>query len=111
MFNATFQQLKKTTKGKRNIYIFDVDGNFFTLAQISRKVAAQLSREKSSLSIISPVKIIPPSNLVADKVKGTLTMLNKQPPYATKDWADVRAFIEQQTQIKRVTMNLRTFMT
>lgn len=111
MFNATFEQLKKVTKGRRNIYIFDVDGNFFTLAQISRKVAAQLSREKSSLSIISPVKIIPPSNLVADRVKGTLTMLDKQPPYATKDWADVRAFIEQQTQIKRVTMNLRAFMT
>lgn len=111
MFNATFEQLKKVTKGRRNIYIFDVDGNFFTLAQISRKVAAQLSREKSSLSIISPVKIIPPSNLVADRVKGTLTMLDKLPPYSAKDWADVRAFIEQQTQIKRVTMNLRAFMT
>lgn len=114
MFNATFKQLTKVTKGTqrgRNIYIFDVDGNFFTLAQISRKVAAQLSKEKSSLSIISPVKINPPSDLIADKVKGTLTMLDKQPPYATKDWADVRAFIEQQTQIKRVTMNLRAFMT
>lgn len=111
MFNATFNQLKRVTKGGRNIYIFDVDGNFFTLAQISRKVAAQLSKEKSSLSIISPVKIIPPSNLIADRVKGTFTMLDKQPPYSTKDWAAVRAYIEQQTQIKRVTMNLRAFMT
>lgn len=116
MFNDSYSNLANSLPqtGSSVIYIFDVNGQFFTLGEICGLLLNQIvDEQRGDLTNRIKVKITPTtSSYVADEESGAMHIggsdaAPKNPPFTPDDWYDVRNRILQQTKISAVKFDLR----
>lgn len=119
MFNATFEDMtaqdlvgENASYNNTDIYLFDVNGYYFTLGEICEQYLLKLS--SAEISEFVKVSITPDTSQLISQHGGRVTIIKKPhngfEGYSQKDWDDVRDLIESRTKMDIFSFNFYNFL-